>query len=68
MRKRKPFIVDSKGFVIVDGVKICRAVREGGEVVIVGWDKNCHRATERGSREVSVALNDLAKAVGDGSS
>lgn len=64
--RRRPFVVDAQGFVIVDGVKICRTATVNGEVMIIGWDKNCHRAVERGSRNVAVALNDLAKAVQNG--
>lgn len=55
-------LVDSDGFVFVRGVKVARAVRREGDVLLQFIDKDCRRADRRG-RYVEIAVQELATAL-----
>ncbi|RME71553.1 MAG: hypothetical protein D6784_14995 [Chloroflexi bacterium] len=60
--------IDSRGFVYADGVKICRL--DPQRQALCFYDKDRRRAERRGSREVNVpiqALARLAEVTGTGS-
>lgn len=54
--------ISEDGFVIADGVKICR-IGDGG--VLLFYDKNRHRALVRGSANVGVLPDELLKLLAD---
>lgn len=62
---RKMVIVDCDGFVVVDGVKIGKAVKRDGEVCIQWKDKNKHRSARRGTDKVEAHIQDLYQAISD---
>lgn len=66
MGERKTVVVDSGGYVYVDGVKIGKAVSKGGKICVQFHDKDRRRSAQRGSNKVECHIKDLAKAVQDG--
>lgn len=59
MVTRKDIEVDSRGFLVIDGIKLCRVV--GGRLELK--DKDGRRSRERGSAYVLVSMEDLAHVV-----
>lgn len=58
--KCKP-IVDARGFVFVDGVKLALLVQNSDGAALQICDKDRRRSAERGTRLVQVSLQELAK-------
>ena len=57
---------DARGFVYIDGVKICQRIvslGKGGDPVLRFYDKCRRRAHQRGTPFVDVGADELAKAV-----
>jgi hypothetical protein len=55
--------VDGRGFVWVDGVKVCRYVAERGTLAFI--DRDRRRCSERGGREVEVGIEEIRDATRD---
>lgn len=51
---------DARGFLYVDGVKICRVTPEGG---LEFFDKDRRRAAQRGANCVQITIVELAAVV-----
>lgn len=51
--------VDLRGFVHIDGVPVCRYIRERDTLQFV--DKDRRRSAARGGRQVEVKLDELVK-------
>ena len=66
MSDKIPIVVSGQGYVFVGGCKIARVQREGGKVVLTFHDKNKRRSRKRGSDQVEIAIQELAKAVENG--
>lgn len=65
MADEKPKVtVDERNFVYVEGVKVARV--EGEKLSF--YDKNKHRAAERGSDCVEIPIKDFVKALEGGGS
>ena len=57
---KQPIVrVDLGGFVHIDGVKVCRYIKERDALQFV--DKDRRRSAARGGRQVEVKLDDLVK-------
>lgn len=56
-----PLTIDRRGFVYADGVKICYLDRR--RQTLQFHDKNKHRARQRGTSQITVALADLARLI-----
>jgi len=55
-------VVIIEGWVFIDGVRICRIVEHEPDVVAF-FDKDHRRASERGTDQVEVSLEDLVEMI-----
>lgn len=57
--RRKELLVDSEGYVFVDGVKVARATVDNDDVVLQFIDRNPERSLARGTRYVEIAVKEI---------
>ena len=63
MPERKQIIIDTEGFIHVDGVKVARRIERCGEAYLQFFDKCRRRGSERGSPLAEVPAADFDRAV-----